>query len=961
MKEHLLTVLFLLLTSVSQAENKLLSIEDAFRDPSVLWIKMSPDAKHILLVLNGDKQKTLTLVNVEKREQTHLYKLEDNQIQDIEWIDNDTVFLEVDVKEMDETVNALIDIPSEMRKKPETRVIKTKGYIVNTLPEIDNKLLFAKSDGGGFDLYQISPADLVAGNFDGDVALENTLEGIARYFYDEHNDQYMAYTFENDKLQCHILDKDSQKWNRIWESDSPADTFIPLGLVDNKTLAVLSNVDSERTALRLYNIEKKAFTETLFEHPRYDLTSAYFDAKTRKPVFVTYRDHGQLAMHYFSSRDIALERKLKNTFNGKQVRVVSESSNGDSKLIFATASDDPGQYYFLNTRTLKAGQLYARFDHLSKHSFNKTESFEVESRGEKIEAILTTPTNYENGVLLVMPHGGPIDVRDADDFNLTNQYFSSRGYTVLNVNFRGSSGYGRRFTEAGRGEFGKAIENDINAAVDAVLTRRKIKQICAIGASYGGYSAAMLAIQNPERYQCAVSLFGVFDLPLLFNASNLATRPAHQKAVRYVVGDNTPALKTISPVYLADKLRVPILLIAGKLDSIATFEQSNRFEYQLKKYGKRVDSLHFDDVGHGHHQWLPERVQYAYINSFLQETLKLPLVAGKSLQVDELMLIADAFYFDDNVANDSEKALSYYRRAAELGDARAMYNVGSFYHRGDVVAKDLQQAIAWYKKAAEKDYADANHRLGLLLLDRNAGAIDAEQSFTYLKRASELGKRAATLEMAKRYATGTGVAKDFQKAMEILRARDSIYYEKELCQKILAEIAWERSLSEADILMLKDAISLWYDNPSFETALASESYGIYHSANVYSNKDRDYVNRYIRDEKNTSIPVRNGVQFGALLEFGGKGKKGERLAIKYYWHTPASVTNDNRIHENGAFFDIVDVDTEIPFIYKLETEKELIAGDWQLEVRTFDNKLLYIKDFKTVDPVSKPVESMVAN
>lgn len=187
-----------------------------------------------------------------------------------------------------------------------------------------------------------------------------------------------------------------------------------------------------------------------------------------------------------------------------------------------------------------------------------------------------------------MPHGGPIGVTDYDLFQREVQFFASRGYAVLRVNFRGSSGYGKEFMESGRGQWGKKIEDDINEIVTAVKSKYPIRpgNSCIIGASYGGYSAFISVIRFPRQYKCAVSCFGVMDIPLLLSSNNAMKHKSVRNEILYVVGDpkkeNVDHV-AVSPVYLADKIDVPVMLMAGWRDRIADMEHSHRMHYMLKR------------------------------------------------------------------------------------------------------------------------------------------------------------------------------------------------------------------------------------------------------------------------------------------------------------------------------------------------------------------------------------------
>ncbi|MDU0353667.1 prolyl oligopeptidase family serine peptidase [Paraglaciecola aquimarina] len=193
-----------------------------------------------------------------------------------------------------------------------------------------------------------------------------------------------------------------------------------------------------------------------------------------------------------------------------------------------------------------------------------------------------------------MPHGGPIGPRDINSFNSQVQFLTNRGYSVLQVNYRGSRGFGRAFKNSGRGQWGRKIEQDISTAVEQVTKQTSFKHTCAIGASYGGYSSVMLAILHPKQYDCVVARFGVFDLPLIFNDRNTKKSDYLQKVWSKVVGEYTPKLKDYSPVYFADLLKAPILITAGRLDTRASFEHSNRLKYVLEKTSMKLSTFIID-------------------------------------------------------------------------------------------------------------------------------------------------------------------------------------------------------------------------------------------------------------------------------------------------------------------------------------------------------------------------------
>ena len=216
--------------------------------------------------------------------------------------------------------------------------------------------------------------------------------------------------------------------------------------------------------------------------PKYDLISARLNPDTKALESVSFLDHGQLANKYFSKSQAKLKAKLDKAFSSQQIVIVDKGSKSPNSLLFVFSSNNPGQYYLFNKETSKAELVGELFSDLDKEQLSKAEHIAVINKeGQELESILTRPISNSNGVLIVNPHGGPIGVRDTEYFDRQIQFLSSRGYSVLQVNFRGSWGFGKKFLEAGVAQFGKAIEEDISTVVDHVLKENSYQNVCAMG------------------------------------------------------------------------------------------------------------------------------------------------------------------------------------------------------------------------------------------------------------------------------------------------------------------------------------------------------------------------------------------------------------------------------------------------------------------------------------------------
>ncbi|EGF90920.1 prolyl oligopeptidase family protein [Asticcacaulis biprosthecium C19] len=202
---------------------------------------------------------------------------------------------------------------------------------------------------------------------------------------------------------------------------------------------------------------------------------------------------------------------------------------------------------------------------------------------------------------MVLPHGGP-ESRDNIDFDWQTQCLASRGYAVLQPNFRGSSGYGEVFVEKGFGEWGRKLQTDLSDGVRWLAAQGTIdpKRVAILGASYGGYAALAGATLDPDIYRCAVSIAGVSDLKSMtgFELDNSAGKQTRR--VRYwkqFMGD-AKTFDAVPPARQADKAYCPILLIHGTDDTIVPIDQSKRMEKALKAAGKPVEFITYKGQDH---------------------------------------------------------------------------------------------------------------------------------------------------------------------------------------------------------------------------------------------------------------------------------------------------------------------------------------------------------------------------
>lgn len=739
-------------------------------------LKMSPDGKYISAVYRDHKRHNIGLIDIDKNTIDLEINLGlDGRLLSYNWLNSTQLML---VGKYENFTAILIGTIKE--KKVDLKILETKGYLVDVLSENEDNILFAKRRSGGVhDLFSISIADLILDDFDNATKIEHDDKKVSYYFYDELSDRIITrkYDSESKTLTFKAIPKTGGKWRTILKKKIDDIEFEVVAMLDANHLAVLTNEQTDKVSLYKYNIDSQELEELVYQHPNYDLKGAAY-TKGGELSYVQYEELGLLRSEFFNPVSKTINARLSKTFDGLEYFLVDIDKANKRSILKVRGADLPGEYLVFDNKTSKLTRLLLSFPDLEERKLYKSKAFITKSSdGIDIEAFLTSPNkNFDLSTLLVMPHGGPIGVKDDDRFNPLVQYFVSRGFSVLRVNFRGSEGYGKGFQEKGVGEFGKLIEEDITSVVNRVISDYQYDHICSIGGSYGGYSAVMLAIKHPSTYKCVVGGFGIYDLPLLFNHDNHISQDKNRSKVERVVGKYSPALKELSPVYFAEKLKAPILLTAGVEDETAVFEHTYRFAYMLKKLGKSVETLYYEDTGHGHDYWSGYRHEAAISYDFLVRTLGLEYPnsntiseAARGALAEDFSIIADKYIFNDRVENDEAKAFQFYERAAEYGEARSNFNVGAHYHRGDQVEVNIEKAVSYYQRAAELGHASAHRRLGRMYMEGEYFDLDWSKAKEHLEKALNLDDTAKNyLTLARLDCTAPEQYKNIRRCLNIL-------------------------------------------------------------------------------------------------------------------------------------------------------------------------------------------------
>lgn len=295
-------------------------------------------------------------------------------------------------------------------------------------------------------------------------------------------------------------------------------------------------------------------------------------------------------------------------FEGDRVSLQSWSKNRRRVVVLVDSATSGPAYALVDLDAKNAAWLGDVYGGLTQNAISPVRSIRYKAAdGLEISGYLTLPKGRDpkNLPLIVLPHGGP-EGRDTPGFDWWSQALASRGYAVLQPNFRGSEGFGWDFVKAGFGEWGKKMQTDLSDGVRDLAKQGIVdpKRVCIVGASYGGYAALAGATLDPGVYRCAVSVAGPSDLKKMLLSVREANNGDMSAAQRYWLrfmgadGIKDPDLIAVSPAKLADRVEIPIMLIHGKDDTVVRYDQSVAMADALRKAGKPVEFVTLNGEDH---------------------------------------------------------------------------------------------------------------------------------------------------------------------------------------------------------------------------------------------------------------------------------------------------------------------------------------------------------------------------
>ncbi len=418
---------------------------------------------------------------------------------------------------------------------------------------------------------------------------------------------------------------DGAEWQLLNSEKDSGRVVQPVGFsADGRTAFLRTTQPSGPDALESMDVGSGE-RRSLLRDPVADPDEILRDLRTGEPIGVRFVDGVPRSVWFDPEHPAARSlRSLEAAFPGHRVTLRSVTDDGRLQLVFVSSDRNPGDYYLFDTVGKQAELVLSAAEWIDPEQMAAETPITLKARdGVELRGFLTVPRGAEakNLPLVVHPHGGPFGIQDTWGYEGEVQLLASQGYAVLQVNFRGSGGFGDAFNDAGARQWGRLMQDDLTDATRWAVAQgiADPTRICLYGSSYGGYAALMGAVREPTLYRCVAGNIGVYDLALMFRTGDIGETRSGENFLEEFVG--TTGLEAISPTKQAAAIKVPVFLAAGDRDERAPKEHTEMMARALVEAGNPPEMVIYPNEGHGYYAPENRRDYYGRLLGFLAKYL----------------------------------------------------------------------------------------------------------------------------------------------------------------------------------------------------------------------------------------------------------------------------------------------------------------------------------------------------
>lgn len=617
-----LTILLIipLFTQISLAETNKIPVKDFFKNAEFSGLQISPNGKYLAVISPINGRRNIAVMETEGLKNIRgLTGLKKQNVANFFWANNDGIVFTMDTDGNE--AFGIYHVSIKGKIKIRTLVSPSAGAsgirsasVVHQLPDDPNNILvqFNGRRVKSPDLYRLP----LKSNWNNRKRKNTKMKLIAQnpgdvqsWIVDNDGDLRGAISVKGTRGKFHYKEKGAKDFAVLNDFSIFDENINPLGFTyDNKKMYVTSNIGRDKNAIYIFDPVENKLGEMIYGHDEVDVAGLITSRKQQKLLGISYFYKYPNTVYFDDATKIQM-KNLSSAFPNKRVNVTSTSKDEMLQVLLVNDDQDPGSYYLYDKKKGDIRYLLSVNKLINPNDMSPMEPIEFKSRdGLTIHGYVTIPKNSsgKNLPLIINPHGGPFGVRDFWRYNAEHQFFANRGYATVQVNYRGSGGYGRTFEQAGYGgKWGAEMQDDLTDAVKHLIHKGIIDadRVCIYGASYGGYATMAGLTFTPELYKCGINYVGVTDIGLLFSSMPRHWEPL-KDVMKIQIGDpdDKELMNRMSPLAHVDKIKVPLMIIQGAKDPRVVKQHATDLRDALEDRGITLSDNEWImklDEGHG--------------------------------------------------------------------------------------------------------------------------------------------------------------------------------------------------------------------------------------------------------------------------------------------------------------------------------------------------------------------------
>lgn len=596
--------------------------EHLFQRAKYQDVKISPDGKHLAVAMDSDGKRALIFISRSTMKMVGASKLPGkNEVGTYHWANNERVVFKIFQREpwqeelsyygelfavnIDGSSSELIygyrnvdnTLGTRTKKKKQ---IKGWANIVDMLPDDEKNILISSTPWGSnfaglykLNIYNGRSKKQVIGTPVANAKFVTNAQGEAKL---------VKGVNKQNEIEVHIRKDD--EWQEL-ASEKFGNNFYPLTFDESgENLFVVDNFQQDKTGLFKLNLSNGKMT-AIFTPGDVDVSQVKITSD-EKNVYAVASENGFPTYHLINNelKEAQVFKQLVASFPDQRIDITSRTEKGDVYIVRVSSDIEAGQFYIFDLANNKLSGLFKFHPNISPQQLAYTDPIEfMSSDGFKIRGYFTQAKTKSADIiapLVVLVHGGPHS-KDDWEYSSEVQYLALNGYSVLQVNFRGSTGYGAKFYNAGFKHWGDTIQQDIYEAYQWAISAGIANKdnACIMGGSFGAYSALQSAIKYPNTYRCAIGYAGVYDLALMFDEGNIKKLYRGKAYLEDTLGTDAAVHSQMSPVHNVSRIEIPIFIAHGEQDEQVPFEHSVRLKSALDEARKPYTWHKFSRESHG--------------------------------------------------------------------------------------------------------------------------------------------------------------------------------------------------------------------------------------------------------------------------------------------------------------------------------------------------------------------------